>query len=72
MCLQGLQTFVRGLAVYLGEHFVLKVCVIDTGESVRERHGGGVERRRWMNEDNGDRQEAMATAIGKRRAAALE
>jgi hypothetical protein len=36
--------------VYLGEHFVLKVCVIDTGESVGERHGGvgggGVERRR--------------------------
>jgi hypothetical protein len=44
--------------VYLGEHFVLKVCVIDTEESVGERHGGGVERRRWMNavdEDNGDR-----------------
>jgi hypothetical protein len=49
-----LQTFVRGLAVYLGEHFVLKVCVIDTGESVGERHGGGVERRRWRSA-RGDR-----------------
>jgi hypothetical protein len=54
--------------VYLGEHFVLKVCVIDTGESVGEGHGeaiGNTDRQRRKkggsairiggggNEDNG-------------------
>jgi hypothetical protein len=66
--------------VYLGEHFVLKVGVIDTGEPVGEGHGeaiGNKDRQRRKkggsaiqnggggdgNEDNGDRQEAMAMAM---------